>query len=163
MKNTVCAVMMALLLPFAGRAEDEGHRMLLGGCGLGKILLLNADKTVAWEMDDAREASDVWMLANSNILHSTKHGFQEIKPNYEAGKGSEVIWSVSAPEGSECHACQPIGKVLDNGNILFANWGGHGGSTGGAVLEVSREKKLISSTGDAVKNRVSSVHVITPR
>ncbi len=48
------------------------------------------------------------------------------------------------------------------GNILFANWGGHGGSSGGAVLEVTRDKKLVSTTGDAVKNRVSSLFVKLP-
>lgn len=290
MKKTICAVILALSLSCAGQAAEEGYQMLLGGCGLGRILLLNADKTVAWEIDDGREASDVWMLANSNILHSTKEGFQEIKPNYEVGKGAEVLWSVQAPTGSECHACQPIGEdrylvgyssktrsyiaevdskgkeykvievegqvgkhnsfrqvrktaegtyltsqqsgggkareydadgklirtfpsgrfsawrfengntllgcgdehrlievdtdnnivwelkqgdladvklgfiaaiwVLDNGNILFANWGGHSGSTGGAVIEVDRDKKLISSTGDSVNNRVSSLFVV---
>jgi hypothetical protein len=266
--------------------------MLVGGCGLGKILLLNADNTVAWQNDDPREASDVWMLTNSNILHSTKHGFQEIKPDYKSGKGAEVLWEVKAPEGSECHACQPIGKdrylvgyssktrsylaevdskgkeyktievegqvgkhssfrqvrkmkegtyitsqqknggkareysaegklirtfpdgrfsairlengntllgcgdahrlievdkdnnivwelkqgdipdvkfgfiagmsLLDNGNIIFTNWGGHGGSTGGAIMEVTRDKKLVFTTGHAVKNRASSLFVIGP-
>jgi len=271
-------------------AAETGHRMLIGGCGLGKIILLNPDNTVAWEHDDPREASDVWMLANSNILHSTKHGFQEIKPNYTSGKGADLIWEVTAPGGSECHACQPIGKdrylvgyssktrsylaevdskgkeyktieiegqtgkhssfrqvrktaagtyltsqqrkggkareysvegkllrtfpsghfsalrlengntllgcgdehrlievdpnnqivwelkqgdlpdvklgfiaavwQLDGGNILFANWGGHGGSTGGAILEITRDKQVVFSTGDAVKNRASSIFVL---
>jgi hypothetical protein len=272
------------------RTATLGRRILIGGCGLGKIILLNEDKTVAWEMDDPREASDVWMLPNGNIVHSTKHGFQEIKPDYRTGKGAEVVWEVKAPEGSECHACQPIGndrylvgyssktrsyiaevdskgkeyKVIEvegqtgkhssfrqvrrtaegtyltsqqrrggqareynaegklirtfpsgrfsalrlkngntllgcgdehrlievdrdnnivwelkqgdiegvkfgfiagiwqlkNDNILFANWGGHGGSTGGAILEVTRDKRLVYSTGDAVKNRASSLFVL---
>jgi hypothetical protein len=271
-------------------AEESGHRMLIGGCGLGKILILNKDNTVAWENNDPRESSDVWLLPNSNILHSTKHGFQEIKPDYKTGKGAEVVWDVKAPEGSECHSCQPIGEdrylvgyssktrsyiaevdskgkeyktieiegqtgahssfrqvrktpegtyitsqqknggmareystdgklmrtfpsgrfsairlkngntllgcgdehrlievdkdnkivwelkqgdipdvklgfiagiwALDNGNILLTNWGGHGGSTGGAILEVTREKKLVFSTGNAVTNRASSLFVI---
>jgi len=47
-----------------------------------------------------------------------------------------------------------------NGSILFANWGVHGGSTGGAVLEVDRDKKQISTTGGAVENRVSSLCVV---
>lgn len=292
-KCAVIAALACLATACGAQAAGEGYRMLLGGCGLGRIILLNADRTVAWEMEDARESSDVWMLPSGNILHSTKDGFQEIKPDYGAGKGAEVVWSVNAPTGSECHACQPIGEdrylvgyssrtrsyiaevdskgkehkvievegqvgkhssfrqvrktpagtyltsqqcgggkareyssegklirtfpsgrfsawrlengntllgcgdehrlievdkdnkivwelkqgdlpgiqlgfiagiwVLDNGNILFANWGGHGGSTGGAVLEVDRNKKLISTTGDAVNNRVSSLFVVTPR
>jgi hypothetical protein len=284
-------LILSLVLPMVVLAADVERKILMGGCGLGKIILLNHDNTVAWETDDPREASDVWLLPNSNIVHSTKHGFQEIKPNYKTRKGAEVVWSVKAPEGSECHACQPIGKdrylvgyssklrsyiaevdstgkehkvievegqkgkhssfrqvrktpegtyltsqqcgggkareysaegklirtfpsgrfsalrlkngntllgcgdehrlievdednkivwelkqgdlpdvkfgfiagtaLLKNGNILFANWGGHGGSTGGAVLEVTRGKKLIFTTGDVVKNRVSSLFVQT--
>lgn len=279
-----------------GASQSTTHKtatlacqILIGGCGLGKLILLGEDKTIAWEMDDAREASDVWMLPSGQIVHSTKHGFQQIKPNYKTGKGAEVVWEVKAPKGSECHACQPIGnnrylvgyssdkrsyiaevdnkgreyKVIEvdgqtgkhssfrqvrktaegtylttqqrrggkareynaegklirtfpsghfsalrlengntllgcsdehrlievdqnnnivwelkqgdiegvklgfiagiwplkNGNILFTNWGGHGGSTGGAILEVSRDKKLVYSSGDTIKNRASSIFV----
>jgi len=291
-------VLSAVLSIFAcmafgeGSGSDEGWRqMLLGGCGLNKMLLLNRDGSVAWEMDEKREASDLWLLENGNIVCSTKHGFREINPNYKRGKGCEVVWEVNAPKGSECHSCQPIGKdrylagyssvegsymvevdsngkiykrievegqnskhgsfrqvrktnagtylttqqsrggksreyssdgkllrtfpsghysvlrlengntllgcgdehrlievdkdnnivwelkqgdiagvkfgfiagiqLLNNGNIMLANWGGHkGGSSGGAILEVTRDKKLIYSTGDFVKNRVSSLVVI---
>ena len=293
MKITTVTVILSLTLLHAAAAADEGRRMLLGGCDLGRIILLNADKSVAWEMKDGREASDVWMLPNGNILHSTKHGFQEIKPDYEARQGAKVVWAVCAPTGSECQSCQPIGEdrylvgyssqtrsymaevdskgkeykvievegqvgahssfrqvrktsagtyltsqqcnggkareysaegklirtfpsgrysawrlengntllgcgdehrlievdkdnqivwelkqgdrpgiqlgfiagiwVLGNGNILFTNWGGHSVSTGGAVLEVDHDKKLISTTGDAVKNRVSSLCIVTLR
>jgi hypothetical protein len=292
-KHAVIVALLCLATGWSAQAAGEGHRMLLGGCGLGKVILLNADKTVAWEMEDARESSDVWLLPSGNILHSTKEGFREIKPDYKVGKGAEVVWSVNAPTGSECHACQPIGDdrylvgyssktrsymaevdskgkeykvievegqvgkhssfrqvrktdagtyltsqqsgggksreyssdgklirtfpsgrfsalrlgngntllgcgdehrlievdkdnqivwelkqgdlpgiqlgfiaglwVLDNGHILFANWGGHGGATGGAVIEVNRDKKLISTTGDAVMHRVSSLFIVTPR
>ncbi len=290
MRISVLVFALALSLAATIRAEERGYRMLIGGCGLGQIILLNADNTVAWENDDPREASDVWMLANRNVLHSTKHGFQEIKPDYKNGKGADLVWEVKAPEGHECHACQPIGDnrylvgyssktrsyiaevdsqgkeyktieiegqtgkhssfrqvrktpegtyltsqqknggkareysadgkllrtfpsgrfsairlengntllgcgdehrlievdkdnnivwelkqgdlpgvklgfiagiwVLENGNILLTNWGGHGGSSGGAILEVTRDKKLVFSTDDAVKNRVSSLFVI---
>ncbi len=290
MKITLHTLALSLLLTIPALADDTGHRMLIGGCGLGKIILLNKDNTVAWENDDARESSDIWMLPNSNILHSTKHGFQEIQPDYKSGKGAEVVLEVMAPEGSECHACQPIGEdrylvgyssktrsyiaevdskgkeyktieiegqtgkhssfrqvrktaagtylttqqkgggkareysadgklirtfpsghfsvlrlengntllgcgdehrlievdkdnkivweleqgdlpnvklgfiagvwELKNGNILFTNWGGHGGSSGGAILEVSRDKKIVFSTGDAVRNRASSLFVV---
>ena len=281
---------LSLALPLTALADEPGRRLLLGGCGLGKLVLLNQDNSVAWEMPEPREVSDIWLLDNGNIVHSTKHGYQEIKPDYKSGTGAAVVWSVDAPAGSECHACQPIGddrylvgyssqtracmaevdskgktyKVievpeqqgkhssfrqvrktaagtyltsqqcnggkareysadgkllrtfpsgrfsalrlengntllgcgdehrlievdpddqivwelkqgdlpdvkmgfiaavwqLENGNILFTNWGGHGGSTGGAVIEVTREKKVVFTTGDAVKNRASSLFVL---
>lgn len=281
---------MAALVGTGHLHADAGKRqMLMGGCGLGKLLILDQDNAVVWETDDAREASDVWWLEDGTILHSTKDGFQNIQPNFKTGKGAEVLWRVKAPAGSECHSCQPLGEdrylvgysskdrsylaevdpqgrehkvievaeqkgkhssfrqvrktkagtyltsqqtnggkareysaegkllrsfpsgryagmrmdngntllscgdehrlievdasnqivwelkqgdldgvklgfiadfwVLKNGNILFANWGGHGGSTGGAVIEITRDKKVVSSTGAAVKNRVSSLFV----
>jgi hypothetical protein len=282
-------IVLSLAVNLTAQEAKSGRRILAGGCGLGKILILNADNTVAWEYADRREASDVYLLENGNVLHSTKDGFQEIKPDYKAGKGAKVLWSVKAPKGHECHACQPIGKdrylvgyssktrsymaevdskgkeykvievegqkgkhssfrqvrktaqgtyltsqqcrggkareysaegklmrtfpsghfsawrlkngntllgcgdehrlievdkdnkivwelkqgdlpgvkfgfiaavwVLKNGNVLLTNWGGHGGSTGGAILEVTRDKKLVYSSKDAVKNRVSSIFV----
>jgi len=287
------------LVFIAGVAFGDGagagecwQQMLLGGCGLGKMMLLNRDGSVAWEIDEKREVSDIWLLENGNIVCSTKHGFREIKPNYKTGRGCESVWEVQAPKGSECHSCQPIGEdlylagyssdagsymveidskgkihkrievegqksrhgsfrqvrktkagtylttqqrgggrsreyssdgkllrtfpggrfsvirlengntllacgdehrlievdgdnkivwelkqgdikdvqfgfiagiqLLKNGNIMLTNWGGHkGGSSGGAVLEVTRDKKLVYSTGDFVKNRVSSL-VVSP-
>lgn len=289
-KNIVLMVSLLALLVSNLGAEDGKRRILMGGCGLGRLLLMDQDKKIIWEMPDKREASNVWLLEDGTIVNSTKDGVQKIQPDYASGKGAKVLWSFKAPKGSECHACQPIGEdrylvgysskdrsylaevdskgkeyktievegqkgkhnsfrqvrktaegtyltsqqsgggkareysadgkllrtfpsgrfagkrlangntllscgdehrlievdkdntivwelkpgdipdiklgfiadfwVLKNGNILFANWGGHGGSTGGAVIEITREKKVVSSTGKAIKNRVSSLFVV---
>ncbi len=283
------SLVLVFVLTFSAIAGEGGRRLLLGGCGLGKVVLLDENNKVLWQMADEREVSDLWLLENGNIVHSTKDGYQEIKPDYKSGKGAKVLWSVKAPKGHECHTAQPIGedrylvgysskgrsymaevdskgkehKVIEvegqkgkhdsfrqvrktkagtyltsqqcgggksreysaegklirtfpsgrfsalrlangntllgcgdehrlievdkdnkivwelnqgdlkgvklgfiaavwqlkNGNILFTNWGGHGGSTGGAVIEVTREKKLVFSTADTVKNRVSGLFV----
>ena len=105
-----CIASLSLALALTATAEGEPERQLLmGGCGLGKLMLLNHDDSVAWEIEEPREVSDLWLLDTGNIVHSTKHGYQEIKPDYKSGKGATVVWSVDAPAGSECHACQPIG------------------------------------------------------
>ncbi len=290
LRGLAVSLVVSIFLSIQVHAADGGRKILMGGCGLGRIVLFDRDNTVLWEMKEPREVSDLWILANSNIVHSTKHGLREIKPDYGTGMGGEVIWEVNAPEGSECHSCQPIGDdrylvgyssaqrsylaeidskgreykvvevegqrgkhssfrqvrkteagsyitsqqskggrareysadgkllrtfpsghysavrlengntllgcgdehrlievdksnkivwelkqddipgvkfgfiagiwVLEDGNILISNWGGHSGSTGGAVLEINRDKKLIFSTDSAIKNRVSSLYVV---
>ena len=289
-RYSIFLILVLCVLPLLEiHASEGGRKILVGGCELGRLVLLNQDNTVAWEMEDPREASDVWLLEDGHILNSTKHGFQKIKPDYASKQGAEIIWAVDAPEGYECHACQPIGHdrylvgysskarsymaevdakgkeykvievegqsgahssfrqvrktaagtylssqqrkggkareysadgelirtfpsgrfsmlrlkngntllgcgdehrlievdednkiiwelkqgdlpdvqlgfiagtaMLKNGNILFTNWGGHGGSTGGAIMEITREKKLVFTTSDAIKNRASSIFV----
>ncbi len=46
-------------------------------------------------------------------------------------------------------------NVLENGNIVFANWGGHGGASGAAVMEVNPQTKELAwslNCGSAVSN-----------
>lgn len=110
LSKSIVTLILALTLSWSATAAEQGRRLLLGGCGFGKIILLEQDNSVVWETEEKREVSDLWLLENGNIVHSTKDDFQEIKPNYTTGKGAAVVWSVKAPAGSECHTAQPIGK-----------------------------------------------------
>jgi hypothetical protein len=49
---------------------------------------------------------------------------------------------------------------LPNGNTLITNWGGHGGSAGAAILEVTRDKKVVWRSPDSIANRVSNLYVL---
>ncbi|MDF7806142.1 hypothetical protein P4E94_01750 [Pontiellaceae bacterium B12219] len=49
---------------------------------------------------------------------------------------------------------------LPNGNTLFCNWGGHGGTSGDSVIEVSPDKKVIWSTSPGKANRISNIKVL---
>lgn len=51
-------------------------------------------------------------------------------------------------------------QVLQNGNILFCNWGGHGGTSGDSLIEVSRDKQIVSSFSPGKPNRISNVKVL---
>lgn len=93
-------------LPSKGIAQ---HPMLLIGEGYNKLLLVNKGKIIwtystgaGWEYDDA------WMLSNGNILFTRMQYIAETTPD------KKVVWRYDAPEGTEIHACQPIGqdKVL---------------------------------------------------
>lgn len=50
------------------------------------------------------EISDAVMLSNGNILFAHQHGITEIT------QAKKVVWNYEAPEGSEIHTGQPIGK-----------------------------------------------------
>jgi len=93
-------------LPGKGMAQ---HPMLLFGEGYNKLMIVNKGKIIwsyqtggGWEYDDA------WMLSNGNILFTRMQYIAEIKPD------KKVVWRYDAQEGTEIHACQPIGqdKVL---------------------------------------------------
>ena len=49
---------------------------------------------------------------------------------------------------------------LPNGNTLFCNWGGHGGTSGASVIEVSPDKKVVWSISPGTPNRISNVKVL---
>ena len=79
----------------------------------------------------------------------------------EVDKDNKIVWELKQGDIPDVKFGFIAGIwVLENGNILLTNWGGHGGATGGAILEVTRGKKLVFTTGDAVKNRASSIYVI---
>lgn len=265
------------------------QRLLVGGCGLGYIAIIDADGRVEWKMAQGGEVSDVWRLPNGNVVYSCKHVVREVKPDYESGHGGKVVWERATAKPGETHSCQPLGggrfligesyqgvsylietdsggrehakveirgpggphstfrqvrktsagtylitqqrkggkamevdasgnvlwefpggryvaerlpngntliacgdahravevdpqgravwelgpqdlpgvglgfvaglRRLANGNTLICNWGGHGGG-GPAVLEVSREKKVVWQSPPSIKNRVSTLDVL---
>jgi rhamnogalacturonyl hydrolase YesR len=60
------------------------------------------------------EISDAVILSNGNILFAHQFGVTEITPD------KKIVWNHDAPEGTEIHTAQPIGKdlvlFLQNGN-----------------------------------------------
>ncbi len=100
------AVPVPANLPGKGLAQ---HPMLYIGEGYNKIFLVNNGK-VLWTYSTGKgwEYDDIWMLSNGNILFTRMQYIAEVTPE------KEVVWRYDAPEGTEIHACQPIGldKVL---------------------------------------------------
>jgi hypothetical protein len=94
-------------LPGKGLAQ---HPMLYIGEGYNKIFLVN-DGKILWTYSTGKgwEYDDVWMLSNGNILFTRMQYIAEVTPQ------KQVVWRYDAPEGTEIHACQPIG--LDR--VLF--------------------------------------------
>jgi len=49
---------------------------------------------------------------------------------------------------------------LPNGNTLFSNWGGHGGTTGASLIEVTPNKQVVWSASPGKPNRISNVKIL---
>lgn len=275
---------------------EAAHRILVSGCGLGKIAIVGENQKIEWSIPFQDEVSDAILLPNGNILHSVKQqGIREIRPDYASGEGAEIVWQWTPPfwEGKrgETHSCQLLpggviltgesfdklsfireidrktGKVLKvielrdlgsahgtfrqirktpqgtylvtqqknggkameydaagkllrtfqegryvairlpngntliacgdahklievspenalvwevnqndiphvklgfvagvqrlpNGNTVFCNWGGHGGTSGPAVMEITPDKKVVWSLSPTIPNNVSSIQII---
>jgi hypothetical protein len=98
-------------LPGKGLAE---HPMLYIGEGYNKMFLVNDGKIIwTYSTGKGNEYDDVWMLSNGNILFTRMQYVAEVTPK------KDVVWRYDAPEGTEIHACQPIG--LDR--VLFVRNG----------------------------------------
>jgi hypothetical protein len=98
-------------LPGNGLAQ---HPMLYIGEGYNKMFLVNNGKIIwTYSTGGGNEYDDVWMLSNGNILFTRMQYIAEITPE------KQVVWRYDAPQGTEIHACQPIG--LDK--VLFAQNG----------------------------------------
>ena len=89
-------------LPGSGLAR---HSMLLVGEGCNRMFLVHQGRIIwtfcagkGWEYDD------VWMLSSGNILFSRMAWAALISPE------KKVLWRMDAPEGTEIHTVQPIGR-----------------------------------------------------
>jgi hypothetical protein len=88
-------------LPGKGLAQ---HPMLYIGEGYNKIFLINNGKVLwTYSTGGGWEYDDIWMLSNGNILFTRMQYIAEVTPK------KEVVWRYDAPQGTEIHACQPIG------------------------------------------------------
>jgi hypothetical protein len=287
MKHILLSLLLASL---SLHAQEAGRRLLISGCGLGYVAIIDGAGKTEWRLPEKQEASDTWLLPDGHILMSYKHGIREIVPDLKSGRGARTVWERPTPKGGETHACQPLpknriligesyqgvsyileidregkeyarvelkgfggahnsfrqirktpqgtylvtqqrgggkaleidakGKVirtfpagrfvatrlpdgntliacgdehriievdaagkivwsvgkndldgvsigfasglqrLPNGNTLITNWGGHGGSSGAAILEITPAKKIVWQSPSSIANRVSNLYVL---
>jgi hypothetical protein len=79
---------------YAGESHDRNIYIVRGG-------------KIAWSYSDAAgkgEISDAVMLSNGNILYAHQFGIALVAPD------KSVLWTYTAPEGTEVHTAIPIGK-----------------------------------------------------
>ena len=91
-------------LPGRGLAQ---HQFFYAGEQKQHQMFVIKHGRVAWSYVDANskgEISDAVMLSNGNILFAHQYGVTLINPD------KKVLWHFDAPQGTEIHTAQPIGK-----------------------------------------------------
>jgi hypothetical protein len=91
-------------LPGRGLAQ---HQFFYAGEQKQQQMFIVKHGRVVWSYVDANgkgEISDAVMLSNGNILFAHQYGVTLITPD------KKVLWNFDAPQGTEIHTAQPIGK-----------------------------------------------------
>ena len=114
MKKLICTITMFLtMLPFAATAQEgpdkslSRHDFFYTGQSHQRRMFIVKDGQVAWAYQDKLkrgEISDAILMSDGHILVAHQYGIAEVD------KQSNTIWSYAAPEGTEIHTIQPIGR-----------------------------------------------------
>lgn len=102
-------ISLVLLMPI--KAQDRGlnrHDFLYAGEAKQLKISIVENGQVSWEYTfpyTRGEISDAILMTDGNILVAHRYGIAEVTKN------KEIVWSYDAPEGTEIHTIQPIGKT----------------------------------------------------
>lgn len=124
----------ALLLVAFVSCQKKTEKLLLGGSGWKKIVMIDKDtKQITWEhpIEKGWECNSVAATPEGNILFSYSKGAKLITPDHQE------IWNIPAPEGCEMQTA----RLLPDGRYLLA-WCG----TPASILEVDAEGQILSQT-----------------
>lgn len=83
------------------------HDFFYAGQSKQRRMFIVKDGQVSWSYDDKLrrgEISDAVLLSDGHILVAHQYGVAEVTQT------SETVWSYAAPEGTEIHTIQPIGR-----------------------------------------------------
>jgi hypothetical protein len=121
----------------------------------GIAMEIDADGKIIRRFSDGKYVAE--RLANGNTLLACgdNHCIIETDP-----KGTEV-WKLKQNDLPGISIGFVAGlQRLPNGNTLFSNWGGHGGTQGASLIEVSPDKQVVWSASPGTPNRISNVKVL---
>lgn len=133
-------------IPYEGKSH-EGMRLArkIGNAyfvvqpGINKIRKLSLNGEIIKEFDIHSDAFGLVALPNGNIVYSCMSGAYELDEN-----GIE-IWSLTNDDIPQINICWLLGlQLLSNGNLVFANWMGHGHLDEGIhFFEVNNKKEIV--------------------
>lgn len=134
--NLISAVVAVAILGLFSccQGKKAGEKLLLGGSGWNKIVILDKDsKNIEWEhpIEAGQECNSAVYTPEGNILYSYRGGAKLIT------KDHKELWNIPAPEGAEMQTA----GIMKDGNYILA-WCGHPAT----ILEVSPEGKILSKT-----------------
>ncbi len=121
----------------------------------GKAMELDSDGKIIHSFPDGRYTAVRLPNGNTLIACGDAHRFIEVNPF------NDIVWEIGKDDLQEATIGFAAGvQRLPNGNTVIANWGGHGGTSGPAILEVTPDKKIVWKSTPSIASRVSSVQVL---
>lgn len=137
------------------RKTPQGTYLVTQQRKKGKALEISGDGKTIREFPDGRFVAE--RLKNGNTLIACGDAHRLI----EVDQDNKIIWSVEQNELEGITVGFVAGvQRLENGNTVFCNWGGHGGTAGGSIIEVSPDKEVIWQSSPGKANRISSIQVL---
>ena len=127
--------------------------------GNGKAFEYDSTGKLLRTFPDGRFATE--RLANGNTLIGCGDNHRAI----EVDANNNIVWQVGQTDIKGDNFTVSLGFVagllrLPNGNTMLCNWGGHGGATGAAVIEITPDKKLVWSISATIPNFVASIQLL---
>ncbi len=96
-------------------------------------------------------------LANGNTLIACGDAHRIIEVDAE----NNIVWALEQNDLPGITIGFAAGvQRLPNGNTIFCNWGGHGGTAGASIIEVSPDKNVVWSTSPGKANRIANVKIL---
>ena len=114
MKRMVAAVLLSLLAICGTEAQNTvdnsltRHDFFYAGQSKQRRMFIVKDGQVSWAYQDGLkrgEISDAVLMSDGHILVAHQYGVAEVTQD------QQTVWSYPAPEGTEIHTIQPIGKT----------------------------------------------------
>ena len=135
MRKLVTYLCSALLLVTATSCEKKTEKLLLGGSGWNKIVIIDKNtKQVEWEhpLEKGWECNSAVATPDGNILFAYARGAKLIDRNHQE------IWNIAVPDTCEMQTA----RVLPDGNYLLG-WVGHPA----VIMEVSPKGEILRMAG----------------
>ena len=112
MKRLLLTISLMVLAGGASAQESietslARHNFFYAGQSKQRRMFIVKDGQVAWNYQDQLhkgEISDAVLMSDGHILVAHQHGVAEVD-----GQG-QTVWSYAAPQGTEIHTAQPIGR-----------------------------------------------------
>ena len=142
MKKTL-AIISLLLVVCGSWAQDaidqrlSRHNFFYAGQSKQRRMFIVKDGQVNWAYQDQLkkgEISDAVLMSDGHILVAHQYGVAEVTQT------SETVWSYAAPEGTEIHTIQPIGRT----HVVFVQ---NGKPAKAVVMEVPSCRIVRESQG----------------
>ena len=114
MRKTIFFLLFLTMLPLSGWTQEQNvdhslsrHNFFYAGQSKQRRMFIVKEGQVAWAYQDQLlrgEISDAVLMSDGHILVAHQYGVAEV------AEDGQTIWQYKAPEGTEIHTIQPIGR-----------------------------------------------------